>query len=380
MDTRRVIARFNAERQALAMMDHPHIAKVLEAGATDAGRPYFVMELVQGVPITRYCTDKKLAIKQRLGLFIQVCHAVQHAHQKGIIHRDLKPTNILVSEQDGVPLPKVIDFGIAKATQGRLTEQLFSTDQAHWLGTPQYMSPEQADGGVDIDTRTDIYSLGVILYELLCGFAPFDFKSSGYSGIQRTIREVDPPPPSSKSAQRELKADLDRIVLKAMEKERTRRYETASALAADIQRYLNNEPVTASRAGRAYRLRKLVRRNRITVAAAAVVAVSLAAGLIISTTMYVRARDAKAAETALRDDAEANAYASDMLGIQQALALNNLGRARMLLDRYRASPGQKDRRGWEWRYLWQLCRSDAQKELCWMSSAIESLSVTRDGR
>ena len=380
MDTKRVIARFNAERQALAMMDHPHIAKVLEAGATDAGRSYFVMELVEGVPVTRYCDQHKLTIRQRLELFIQVCQAVQHAHTKGIIHRDLKPSNILVTVADGAAVPKVIDFGIAKATQGRLTEQSFTTDQQHWLGTPQYMSPEQADGGVDIDTRTDVYSLGVILYELLCGAAPFDFKSSGYSEIQRIIREQDPPPPSSKTQQRELKGDLDRVVLKAMDKDRSRRYETPSALASDIQRYLNNEPVTARHAGRAYRLRKLVRRNRVIFIAGAAVALALAVGSITSTSLYIKARNAKTAESVLREDAEAKAYASDMLRIQQALSVYNLGEARMLLDRHRPKHGEKDRRGWEWRYLWQQCRGDPTAVLCQRPAAICSLSVSNDGR
>ena len=289
MDTKQVIARFEAERQALAMMNHPHIAKVLEAGATDAGRSYFVMELVEGVPVTRYCDEHKLTIRQRLELFIQVCQAVQHAHTKGIIHRDLKPSNILVAVNDGIAVPKVIDFGIAKATQGRLTEQSFSTDQQHLLGTPQYMSPEQADGGVDIDTRTDVYSLGVILYELLCGAAPFDFKSSGYSEIQRIIREQDPPPPSSKTQQRELKGDLDRIVLKAMQKDRSRRYDTASDLGADIRRHLEHAPVLARTPSAGYRLSRFVRRHRVTVAAACIVALAVVIGILGLTVGFIRA-------------------------------------------------------------------------------------------
>ena len=383
MDTRRVIARFNAERQALAMMDHPHIAKVLEAGATDAGRPYFVMELVEGVPFTRYCDEHKLSIRQRLGLFIQVCQAVQHAHTKGIIHRDLKPSNILVTAANGAAAPKVIDFGIAKATQGRLTEQSFTTDQQHWLGTPQYMSPEQADGGVDIDTRTDIYSLGVILYELLCGCAPFDFKTSGYSKIQQIIRQIDPPPPSTRSAQRELRGDLDRIVLKAMEKDRSRRYETASAFAADIQRYLKNEPVTARHAGRLYRFGKLVRRNRLAFGSAAALLATLLGGLWASTWSMLRAVKAEGEQGRLRWNAEHLAYASDMNLIQQALSVNNLGRARELLDRYRPKPGETDQRGWEWRYLWQQCRSEALMELHpkpSIAAQVTSLAVSPDGR
>ena len=380
MDTKQVIARFQAERQALAMMDHPHIARVFDAGSTDLGRSYFVMELVEGVPITRFCDQHKLIIRERLGLFIQVSQAVQHAHTKGIIHRDLKPSNILVTVADGAAIPKVIDFGIAKATQGRLTEQSFTTDQQHWLGTPQYMSPEQADGSPDIDTRTDIYSLGVILYELLCGCAPFDFRSSGYSEIQRVIREVDPPPPSAKTAKRELRGDLDRIVLKAMEKDRARRYETASAFAADIQSYLNNEPVTARHAGRIYRLRKLVRRNRIAFAASAAVALTLVIGSVVSTALYIKARNAKTAESVLREDAEAKAYASDMLAVQQAIALDSLGRAREILDRYRPKPGEADRRGWEWRYLWRQSRSDALTMICRRPMEIASLAASNNGR
>ena len=275
MDTKGVIARFSAERQALAMMDHPHIAHVYDAGATDAGRPYFVMELVEGVPITKFCDENKLTIRQRLGLFIQVCQAVQHAHTKGIIHRDLKPTNILVSDQDGAAVPKVIDFGIAKATQGRLTEQSFTTDERHWLGTPQYMSPEQADGSADIDTRTDVYSLGVILYELLAGAPPFSFKNCSYSEIQRIIREVDAAPPSSKSARRELRGDLDRIVLKAMEKDRSRRYGMAKALATDLERHLNYHPVAARGPSAVYRIGKMFRRNRMGI-------VGVAVGLVVA--------------------------------------------------------------------------------------------------
>jgi WD40 repeat protein len=380
MDTKQVIARFEAERQALAMMDHPNVAKVLDAGATDAGRPYFVMDLIRGTPITRYCDEHKLTIRQRLELFLQVCQGVQHAHTKGIIHRDLKPSNVLVAESDGKAVPKVIDFGIAKATTGQLIDQTLITELRQFLGTPQYMSPEQADGSADIDTRSDVYSLGVILYELLSGATPFDFKTSGFAEIHRIIREVDPPPPSTRAGQRELKGDLDRIVLKAMEKDRTRRYETASALATDIQRYLNNEPVTARQAGRIYRFRKLVRRNKLAFAAGTALVLTLAIGLITSAMLYLKARDAKTAQSILRDDAEAYAYASDMLGIQQALAANNLGRARTLLDRHRPKSGEKDRRGWEWRYLWQQCRGDEMAILTKRPAPISSLSVSADGR
>jgi len=261
MDTRSVVARFEAERQALAMMDHPNIAKVLDAGATEAGRPYFVMELVRGIKITDYCDQNKLSTRQRLDLFVKVCQAVQHAHQKGIIHRDLKPSNILVTLNDGVPVPKVIDFGIAKATEGRLTDLTVYTELHQFIGTPAYMSPEQAEmSGLDIDTRSDIYSLAVLLYELLTGKTPLDAKelfSCGLDEMRRAIREKEPPRPSTRlstmlhaelttTAQQRasdspklihlIRGDLDWIVMKALEKDRTRRYQTASDLAMDIQR------------------------------------------------------------------------------------------------------------------------------------------------
>ncbi|HEY2411505.1 MAG TPA: serine/threonine-protein kinase, partial [Pirellulaceae bacterium] len=284
MDTKQVVARFEAERQALAMMDHPNIAKVLDAGATETGRPYFVMELVKGIPITKYCDESKLATADRLRLFIAVCSAVQHAHQKGIIHRDLKPTNVLVTMHDDRPVPKIIDFGIAKAMQGRLTEKTLFTEFRQMVGTPAYMSPEQAQmSGIDIDTRSDIYSLGVLLYQLLTGTTPFaskDLLNAGFAEMQRIIREVDPPPPSTRltnskdslpsiSAQRQteparltklLRGDLDWIVMRCLEKDRIRRYDTASNLAQDIEHYLADEPVEARRPTRLYRLRKFVRR------------------------------------------------------------------------------------------------------------------------
>jgi tetratricopeptide (TPR) repeat protein/tRNA A-37 threonylcarbamoyl transferase component Bud32 len=302
MDTREVITRFEAERQALAMMDHPNIARVLDAGATDSGRPYFVMELVEGEPISGYCNRHKLPIDARLRLFEQVCAAVQHAHTKGIIHRDLKPNNVLVSTQDGQPFAKVIDFGIAKATSGRLTDKTMFTEANLMMGTPLYMSPEQAEGSADIDTRTDIYSLGVILYELLTGSTPIDsnsLRAAGYAEVQRIIREVEPLRPSARLSHattakahvaqlrqtepRKLsgavRGELDWIVMKAIEKDRTRRYETANAFAMDVRRYLSGEPVLAVPPGAGYRFGKFVRRHRGPVVAGALIAAALLAGI-----------------------------------------------------------------------------------------------------
>ena len=303
MDTRQVIARFEAERQALALMDHPNIARVFDAGATETGRPFFVMELVGGEPITLWCNENSVSIRQRLELFEQVCQAVQHAHTKGVIHRDLKPSNVLVSLQDGQPRVKVIDFGIAKATSARLTEKTLLTEHRQLIGTPEYMSPEQAEGSVDIDTRTDVYSLGVILYELLVGQTPFDSRSlrvSAYAEIQRIIREVDPPWPSTRlsragdtlatlAVQRQtepsklprlVRGDLDWIVMKALEKDRTRRYETASALAMDVERHLAGKEVLAAPPSTLYRMRKFIARNRASVTAAALVGVALVVGVV----------------------------------------------------------------------------------------------------
>jgi len=318
MDTRQVVARFEAERQALAMMDHPNIAKVLDAGATDTGRPYFVMELVRGVPITAYCDQNNLSTTHRINLFISVCQAIQHAHQKGIIHRDIKPTNILVTLRDGVPFPKVIDFGIAKATEGRLTDGTVYTQLHQLIGTPAYMSPEQADmSGLDTDTRSDIYSLGVVLYELLAGRTPFDAKdlmASGFDAMRRTLRDRDPDRPSTKletldeteltkTAQRRsssgpelprlLKGDLDWIVMKCLEKDRTRRYETANGLAADLRRYLANEPVIARPPSKAYRFQKALKRHRLAFSAAIAIVATLVVGITVSTWQSIRANNLK---------------------------------------------------------------------------------------
>ena len=317
MDTKRVIARFEAERQALAMMDHPNIARVFDAGATDTGRPYFVMELVRGVKITDYCDQNHLNTNQRLDLFIRVCHAIQHAHQKGIIHRDIKPSNVMVTMHDGVPVPKVIDFGIAKATEERLSDKTLFTAYEQIIGTPAYMSPEQAEmSGLDVDTRSDIYSLGVLLYELLTGKTPFDSKEllqSGLDQMRRTLREREPHRPSTKittlqdeeltatAVHRQVeprklislvRGDLDWIVMKALEKDRKRRYETANGLAMDIRRHLSNEPVIARPPSRLYRFHKLVRRNKVVFAAAAAVSAALVIGLGMSTWLFLREREA----------------------------------------------------------------------------------------
>jgi non-specific serine/threonine protein kinase/serine/threonine-protein kinase len=289
MDTREVVARFESERQALALMDHPAIAKVFDAGSTPEGRPYFAMEYVAGTPITTYCDRHKLTTRQRMELFIQVCEGVQHAHQKAIIHRDLKPSNILVSDVDGKPMPRIIDFGLAKATSQRLTDGSMYTRVGAVLGTLEYMSPEQADsGGEDIDTRTDVYSLGVVLYQLLAGALPLDLKKLAYEEMLRRLRDQDVPRPSSRilteggdsaitaqnrgtdppSLTRQLRGDPDAVVLKALEKDRKRRYGSPSELAADLGRYLHNEPVAAHPPSATYRIRKYLRRHRLGVAVA----------------------------------------------------------------------------------------------------------------
>jgi len=361
MDSRNVIARFEAERQALALMDHPNIAKVLDAGSTAGGRPFCVLEFVHGVRITNYCDENHVGTPQRLQLFIQVCHALQHAHQKGVIHRDIKPSNILVTVSNEVPAPKVIDFGIAKSTEGKLTDSARITACGQFIGTPAYMSPEQAEmGGVDVDQRSDIYSLGVLLYELLTGRTPIDQQellNSGFDEMRRTLREDEPPSPSTmltSLAHAELtatakhrhvdpprlistlKGDLDWIVLKALEKDRERRYQTANGLAMDVQRYLNNEPVIARPPSQLYRFKKMVRRNQVIFVSGTVVALTLIAGLGISTHLYFREREALQVQERLRQEADQArleseaARANEMRLRQMAEAREKITQARVL--------------------------------------------------
>jgi eukaryotic-like serine/threonine-protein kinase len=438
MDTKQVVARFEAERQALAMMDHPNIAKVLDAGMTEgsagwqpavsptgsrpgvasssapappdppqagspaiqqtdslryaAGRPYFVMELVRGIPITQYCDQEKVSTRERLDLFIKVCHAIQHAHQKGIIHRDIKPSNILVTLHDGVPVPKVIDFGIAKATEGRLTDSTVYTQLHQFIGTPAYMSPEQAEmSGLDIDTRSDIYSLGVLLYELLTGSTPFDPKellSGGIDAMRKTIREKEPVRPSTRLSQTlattpansakhsalrashaAIESDLDWIVMKCLEKDRSRRYDTANGLAADLKRHLNNEPVVARPPSAAYRLQKTWRRHRVLMTAGFLVAFSLSFGIGFSLNQARRARSAEQSKQVLLESerkARMEATTASALATAKAGELStnlyfnhialahrestaqpaNVKRAEQLLNEC-----PENLRNWEWHYL-----------------------------
>jgi WD40 repeat protein len=372
MDSRQVIARFEAERQALAMMDHVNIARVLDAGTTDAGMPYFVMELVHGVPITKYCDDNRLTPRERLELFVPVCHAIQHAHQKGIIHRDIKPSNVMITLYDGKPVPKVIDFGVAKATEQKLTERTLFTQYGTMVGTFEYMSPEQAEmSALGVDTRSDIYSLGVLLYELLTGSTPLSQKrvrEAAYAEVLRMIKEEEPPRPSTRlsdsgealesiSAQRHMepatltklvRGELDWIVMKTLEKDRNRRYETANSLAMDVQRYLHDEPVQACPPSAGYRLRKLVRRHKGLVLAASLLVLMLLGGIIGTTWGMLRATDAEAdalqeagqKETALKEKegalGAAQASARDAQE-QLFLALRNQARA----ERVSGRPGQR---------------------------------------
>jgi eukaryotic-like serine/threonine-protein kinase len=423
MDTKEVIVRFEQERQALALMDHPNIAKVLDAGVTPLGRPFFVMELVRGIRITDFCDENNLPTRQRLDLFIAVCNAVQHAHQKGIIHRDIKPSNILVTLHDGVPVPKVIDFGVAKAIQSqRLTDLTFFTRFEQMIGTPLYMSPEQAEmSGLDIDTRSDIYSLGVLLYELLTGTTPFDAKklmALGVDAMRKTIRETEPVRPSTKLSQtlvatrptskteeevrassrrllriKEtialLRGDLDWIVMKCLEKDRTRRYETANGLAADLKRHLANEPVVARPPSTAYRVQKAFRRNKVVFSAGVAVATALlltlaalAASTVLITREQKKTKNALQAETQAKEEMgktlereRRNSYFHSIPLAHHELLQNNLLKAEELLNECPA-----DLRAWEWYYLKRLCHAEPITLRGQLGGRFQKVAFSSDGQ
>ncbi len=410
MDSRQIIARFEAERQALAMMDHVNIARVLDAGATDTGRPYFVMELVHGVPITKYCDDNRLTPRERLELFVPVCQAIQHAHQKGIIHRDVKPSNVMITLYDGKPAPKVIDFGVAKATEQKLTERTLFTQYGAMVGTLEYMSPEQAEmSALGVDTRCDIYSLGVLLYELLTGSTPLTrkrFKDAAYGEILRIIKEEEPPKPSTRistlgqaaatvSANRRsdpkklgqiVRGELDWIVMKCLEKDRNRRYDTANGLAADVQRYLGDEPVQACPPSAWYRFRKFARRNRAALATTAAVALAmLGAVAILATSTILIAGEKRATENALNaathakgelqdtlESARRDAYFHRIALAHGELSVNNPRRALELLGEC-----PEDLRQWEWDYLMRLCR--VEPVVLQDTTGVNSIAFSPDG-
>jgi WD40 repeat protein/serine/threonine protein kinase len=446
MDTRQVVARFEAERQALAIMDHPNIAKVFDGGATPSGRPYFVMELVKGAPITAFCDQNHLTPRQRLELFVSVCQAVQHAHQKGLIHRDLKPSNVLVTMRDTTPVVKVIDFGVAKALGQELTDKTLFTGLGALVGTLEYMSPEQMEiNQLDIDTRSDIYSLGVLLYELLAGSPPFSRqeleKGGGMLELLRVVREQEPSKPSTKLSTAEslptlaadrgtepakltrlVRGELDWIVLKALEKDRSRRYETANGFAQDVQHYLHDEPVQACPPSAVYRFRKLARRNKAALAMIAVIAGALVmavVGLVVSNWLVTREKDQKTQalsdkENALARESAALAKAREHEGLaneraadaqkQQAIAkaqellarrrfyaaqmnlamqawrAGDMPRVLELLEGQRPKADEEDLRGFEWFYLWRLCNGGCRVPLQGHTTATMSLAFSPDGR
>ena len=437
MDSRQVLARFGAERQALALMDHPSIAKVFDAGTTDSGRPYFVMELVKGIPITRFCDERRLTLRERLELAIPVCQAVQHAHQKGIIHRDIKPSNVLIALYDGKPVPKIIDVGVAKAAGPRLTDGTLYTEFGAVVGTLEYMSPEQAElNQLDIDTRSDIYTLGVLLYELLTGSTPLEpkrIKQSVFLEVLRLIREEESPRPSLRLSRTDelpsiaacrhveprklsglLRGELDWIVMKALEKDRNRRYETANGLAADLRRYLDDEPVQACPPSGRYRFGKFARRHKLGLTLAGTFAAAMLiglAGLTVSIVLITREKDRKvSALLQARDSATAadlqrglaeeqrniaarheksareqellarrRLYASQINLANQAFQAGSPARAIGLLEGLRPRFDEVDLRTFEWYYLWRSCHPG--KQLNWQSlQRIESVAFSPDGR
>jgi WD40 repeat protein/serine/threonine protein kinase len=423
MDSAQVLTRFEAERQALAMMDHQNIARVHDAGTTESGRPYFVMELVHGVAITQFCDDNKLTPRERLALFVPVCQAIQHAHQKGIIHRDVKPSNVLVTMYDDKPVPKVIDFGVAKATDQRLTEKTMFTRFGALVGTFEYMSPEQAEmNAFGVDTRSDIYSLGVLLYELLTGTTPLErtrLREAALDEMVRLIREEEAPRPSVRlSSSNDLpkiaaarkteparlsklvRGEIDWIVMKCLEKDRSRRYETANGLAQDVQRHLADEPVEACPPSARYRLRKFARKYKKALVTAAAFATLLVAGMVLSTVLAVWATSAQgeanrqriasdeAKQEALqakgeadkqRDEALRTAYAAGMNLAQRAWEENDVVRARALLEEVPKEAGGRDLRGFEWYYLSRLCHSE-MRTLGGHTRLVKSLNFSPDGQ